>query len=75
MPHPLLGPTPIAKSPFHFSDASVEIPFRAAFLGEHNEDVLQTKLAYTDERIAALYADGVLVQDERVRELADADKT
>ena len=75
VPHPLLGPTPIAKSPFHFSDASVEIPFRAAFLGEHNEYVLQTKLAYTDERIAALYADGVLVQDERVRELADADKT
>ena len=31
VPHPLLGPTPIAKSPFHLSSAQVAIPFRAAF--------------------------------------------
>lgn len=72
--HPLLGSTPIAKSPFHFSDANAEIPFRAAFLGEHNEEVLQTRLAYTDAQIAALYADGVLVQEARVSELRAAGK-
>jgi len=74
VPHPLLGPTPIAKSPFHFSNANVEIPFRAAFLGEHNEEVLQERLAYSEEQVAALYADGALVQEAQVKELRAAGK-
>ncbi len=74
VPHPLLGPTPIAKSPFHFSNANVEIPFRAAFLGEHNEEVLQERLSYSEEQVAALYADGALVQEAQVKELRAAGK-
>ena len=74
MPHQLLGPTPVAKSPFHFSNADVEIPFRAAFLGEHNEEVLQEHLSYTDEQIATLYKEGVLIQEEQVKELREAGK-
>ena len=74
IPHPLLGPTPIAKAPFRLSAAQVAIPFRAAFLGEHNEEVLRHYLACTDEQIAALYQDGVIMQEARVRELRAAGK-
>jgi crotonobetainyl-CoA:carnitine CoA-transferase CaiB-like acyl-CoA transferase len=71
LPHPILGPTPIAKSPFHLSTAVVEISFRAPFLGEHNEEILQSRLGYTAEQIAALYRDGVIVQDGKVKELRE----
>lgn len=71
VPHPLLGPTPIAKSPFHLSSAQVAIPFRAAFLGEHNEDILHHYLDYTAEQIAELYRDGAIIQEDRVRELRE----
>ena len=74
LPHPLLGSTPIAKSPFHLSTAKVEIPFRAAFLGEHNEEILQERLSYTDEQIAALYQEGAIIQEDRVKELREAGK-
>jgi len=74
MPHPVLGPAPIAKSPFHFSNATVEIPCRAAFLGEHNEEILQGCLLYTPEQIAALYRDKVIVQEAQVRELREMGK-
>ena len=72
VPHPLLGPTSIARSPFHFSTAKNEIPFRAAFLGEHNEEILQERLSYTSQQIEALYQDGVIVQEEQVKELREA---
>ena len=72
--HPLLGSTPIAKSPFHFSTAPVKIPFRGAFLGEHNEEILQSYLSYSPEQIAALYREGAIVQEARVRELREKGK-
>jgi crotonobetainyl-CoA:carnitine CoA-transferase CaiB-like acyl-CoA transferase len=71
LPHPLLGSTPVAKSPFHFSTASVEIPCRAPFFGEHNEEILQSRLGYTPEQIAALYREGAIVQEAKVRELRE----
>jgi CoA:oxalate CoA-transferase len=71
LPHPILGPTPIAKSPFHLSTATVEIPFRAPFFGEHNEEILQGRLGYTPEQVAALYREGAIVQDAKVREWSD----
>lgn len=74
VPHPVLGLTPVAKSPFHFSTASAAIPFRAPLLGEHNEDILRDRLRYDDERIATLYRDGVIVQDGKGRELREAGK-
>jgi crotonobetainyl-CoA:carnitine CoA-transferase CaiB-like acyl-CoA transferase len=72
--HPILGVTPIAKSPFHFSTAQVEIPFRAPFFGEHNEEILQGRLGYTPEQITALYHEGAIVQEAKVRELREAGK-
>jgi crotonobetainyl-CoA:carnitine CoA-transferase CaiB-like acyl-CoA transferase len=74
VPHPILGPTPVAKSPFHLSTAAVEIPFRAPFLGEHNEEILQSRLGYSAEQIAALYRDGVIVQDGQLKELRKNDQ-
>ncbi|MEW6297321.1 MAG: CoA transferase [Thermodesulfobacteriota bacterium] len=71
LPHPVLGSTPVAKSPFHFSAASVEIPSRAPFFGEHNEEILQGRLGYTPEQIAALYREGAIVQEAKVRELRE----
>lgn len=72
VPHPVLGSTPVAKSPFHFSTASVAIPFRAPLLGEHNEEILQGRLGYNSEQIAGLYREGVIVQDGKVKELREA---
>jgi crotonobetainyl-CoA:carnitine CoA-transferase CaiB-like acyl-CoA transferase len=74
IPHPILGVTPIAKSPFHLSTALVEIPFRAPFFGEHNEEILQSRLGYTTEQITALYREGAIVQDAKVRELRETGK-
>ncbi|HEV8713215.1 MAG TPA: CoA transferase [Candidatus Binatia bacterium] len=72
--HPILGVTPIAKSPFHFSTAQVEIPFRAPFFGEHNEEILQNRLGYTPEQITVLYHEGAIVQEAKVRELRETGK-
>jgi CoA:oxalate CoA-transferase len=74
LPHPILDSTPIAKSPFHFSNASVEIPLRAPFFGEHNEEILQGRLGYTPEQIATLYREGAIVQESQVRELREMGK-
>jgi crotonobetainyl-CoA:carnitine CoA-transferase CaiB-like acyl-CoA transferase len=71
VPHPILGATPVAKSPFHFSTTPVDIPFRAPFFGEHNEEVLQNRLGYTPEQIAQLYRDGVIVRESKVQELRE----
>jgi crotonobetainyl-CoA:carnitine CoA-transferase CaiB-like acyl-CoA transferase len=74
LPHPILGTTSVAKSPFHLSTATVEIPFRAPLFGEHNEEILQGRLGYTPEQIAALYREGVIVQEAKVRELREMGK-
>jgi crotonobetainyl-CoA:carnitine CoA-transferase CaiB-like acyl-CoA transferase len=74
VPHPILGSTPIAKSPFHLSDAAVEIPFRAPLFGEDNEEILQSRLGYTPEQIVALYREGAIVQETKVRELREMGK-
>jgi len=74
LPHPILGSTPVAKSPFHISNATVEIPFRAPLFGEHNEEVLQNRLGYSPEQIAALYREGILVREAKVQELRETGK-
>jgi crotonobetainyl-CoA:carnitine CoA-transferase CaiB-like acyl-CoA transferase len=74
LPHPVLGNTSVAKSPFHLSTAAVDIPFRAPLLGEHNEEILQNRLGYTAEQIMALYREGVIVQDIKVKEFREMGK-
>ncbi len=69
LPHPQLGSTPVARSPFKLSTLDVDIPFRAPYLGEHNEEILLQHLGYSAERVAALYASGALGQDKQVESL------
>jgi len=69
LPHPQLGSTPVARSPFKLSTLDVDIPFRAPYLGEHNEEILLQQLGYSAERVAALYASGALGQDKQVESL------
>jgi crotonobetainyl-CoA:carnitine CoA-transferase CaiB-like acyl-CoA transferase len=74
LPHPILGTTPVAKSPFHLSATPVAIPFRAPFFGEHNEEILQSRLGYSPEQIVSLYRERAIVQEAKVRELRELGK-
>ena len=67
LPHPELGSTPVARSPFRLATVDNDIPFRAPYLGEHNEAVLRGMLGYDDARLAALYDTGVIVRDAQER--------
>jgi CoA:oxalate CoA-transferase len=69
VPHPGIGPVALPKSPFHFSETTVEIRSRAPLLGEHNERILSRYLGYSADKIAALTQEGVLVQEPLVGEL------
>jgi len=72
LPHPELGETPVARSPFQLSTMDVQTPFRAPYLGEHNAEILGQHLGYSEARLAQLYADQVIVQDPAVETLRAA---
>ena len=59
---PRTGTIPIPGFPFKFSDQPELPTLLAADLGEHNAEVLTTKLGLTSEQVAALTAAGVLYQ-------------
>lgn len=69
LPHPEIGKTPVARSPFRIQDTPSDIPFRAPYLGEHNGEILSTYLGYESTKLKALYAAGVIVREKRVVEL------
>lgn len=60
---PILGKVAIPGLPVKFSDWPDRTELRSARLGEDNERVLQDVLEMTDDQIAKLYAEGVLVRD------------
>jgi CoA:oxalate CoA-transferase len=60
---PGIGSVALPKSPFHFSQAAVEIPRPSPRLGEHNAEVLAEVAGYSRERVQALTREGVLVED------------
>lgn len=70
--HPELESSLIARSPFRLATVDNRIPFRAPYLGEHNESVLRDYLGYDEARMQALYRDGVLVQDPKAATLTGA---
>jgi crotonobetainyl-CoA:carnitine CoA-transferase CaiB-like acyl-CoA transferase len=62
---PEVGQVPIPGFPFKFG-AQPELPdIRAPRQGEHNEEILAQRLAYSDERLAELHAAGVLQRGAR----------
>ena len=71
VPHPGIGPVALPKTPFHFSETTVEIRSRTPLLGEHNEKILSQYLGYSADRIAALTQSGVLVQEPLVKEFRE----
>jgi len=69
--HPGIGPVALPRTPFHFSETTVEIRSRTPLLGEHNEKILSQYLGYSADRIAALTQSGVLVQEPLVKEFRE----
>jgi CoA:oxalate CoA-transferase len=61
--HPGVGPIALPRAPFRVSEASVEIRGRTAYLGEHNETVLERYLGYSKDKVAELTRAGVLIQE------------
>ncbi|HEY2107159.1 MAG TPA: hypothetical protein VGH29_15275, partial [Candidatus Binataceae bacterium] len=59
--YPGVGTVSISRPPLRFSDAKTEITRPAPALGEHNREVLQELLGYSDAKIASLVEDGLLV--------------
>lgn len=57
---PLIGKVPIPGYPFKFGDQPELPDLIAPVLGQHNSEILSSRLGMTDERIADLTAAGVL---------------
>jgi len=55
----VLGAFDIPGMPLKFSEFPDELPLEAAFLGEHNEEILRDYLSYSSDQVRALEAEGV----------------
>jgi CoA:oxalate CoA-transferase len=67
-----LGDLDIPGVPVKFSAWPDKLDVRAALLGEDNERVLQEVLGVSDDRIRALYSEGVLVRDPVLEPAAES---
>jgi CoA:oxalate CoA-transferase len=63
---PQIGPFAIPGSPVRFSKWPDRSELKADLLGEHNEQILN-ELGISDEEIAVLYSEKVLVQDRSLK--------
>ncbi|MRG72569.1 CoA transferase [Alphaproteobacteria bacterium HT1-32] len=64
---PHLGTFPIPGMPARFSSEQEDRALTAPLLGQHNAEVLSELLNLSDDEIAELHKDKVLVNDRRVR--------
>jgi crotonobetainyl-CoA:carnitine CoA-transferase CaiB-like acyl-CoA transferase len=62
--YPGVGSVEVPRAPFRFSGAKVEIPRPAPGLGQHNSEVLREVLGYSEQEIARLIEDGLLIRQE-----------
>jgi crotonobetainyl-CoA:carnitine CoA-transferase CaiB-like acyl-CoA transferase len=60
---PLFGEVDIPGMPLKFSEFPEELPLQAAFLGEHNEEILGKYLSYSVEQVKQLETEGILKRD------------
>lgn len=58
--HPLAGTVPSIACPIRFADASAVKPSAPPLLGQHTDDVLESRLGLSATDIAALRADGIV---------------
>lgn len=58
--HAVMGPTPYDGAPTLFSRTPAQLSRPAPLLGEHTQEVLADCLAFSDDEIAQLRADGAL---------------
>ena len=59
---PVLGEVDVPGFPIRFSASPGQLDMQAPLLGQHNAEVLKEFLGYSDERIAQLKQQGVLVE-------------
>jgi crotonobetainyl-CoA:carnitine CoA-transferase CaiB-like acyl-CoA transferase len=59
----VLGEIEVPGMPLRFSEFPDELPLQAPLLGEHNEEILTSYLAYSPEQVRQLESDGVLKRD------------
>lgn len=58
--HPLAGAVPSVACPIRFADASAAKPSAPPLLGQHTDDVLESRLGLSSAEVAALRADGIV---------------
>jgi crotonobetainyl-CoA:carnitine CoA-transferase CaiB-like acyl-CoA transferase len=58
------GELQIPGFPLRFSEFPQMLDLEAAFLGEHNQEILQTYLGYSEEQVKELEAHGVLHRED-----------
>jgi CoA:oxalate CoA-transferase len=63
---PQIGPFAIPGNPVRFSGWSDQSKLKADLLGEHNEQILH-ELGLSDDDIAQLYSEKVIVQDPSLK--------
>jgi CoA:oxalate CoA-transferase len=68
---PFIGPMMMYGSPFKLSETPAGIRGYGPFLGEHNRQVLNDELGYTEEQIEALYNEDILYHEEAVERLPE----
>jgi formyl-CoA transferase len=70
IPHPTAGRIPMIKSPIKMSFTPAVDPTPPPLLGQHSREILRELLGYSDERIDALQAQGVIQLKDEIPEQA-----
>lgn len=60
MPHRLAGEVSLVANPIRFSDSPLSYAIAPPLLGEHSEEILQSRLHYSAETIAQLRQEGII---------------
>ena len=60
MPHPTIGDLRLVASPIKYSETPVVDPVAPPLLGEHTDEILQTLLDLSPEKIANYRREGIL---------------
>jgi crotonobetainyl-CoA:carnitine CoA-transferase CaiB-like acyl-CoA transferase len=66
---PGYGDIPLPKVPYVFSDTKVEFPPLLSMVGEDNREILSHYLGYSEEKLDALQAAGILIEDAELPEI------